>query len=105
MFSESPHLTLFKLMLDQKGVPQEKAYNHTCCRSLPLEMLQVEVIVQDQGQDQGKASEALTSGSKIHRAIKKCGNQDKQYFNVKVKNENKIMMSIYQIDTNKRVIC
>lgn len=51
LFSESPHLTLFKLMLDQKGALQEKAHNHTCCRSLPLEMLQVEVMVQDQGQD------------------------------------------------------
>lgn len=45
-------------------------------------MLKVEVLVGDQGQGQGQASGALTSGSKIHRGAKKLSNQDKQYFNV-----------------------
>lgn len=51
---ESSHLTLFKLVPDQKDTPQEKAHAHSCCGALPLEMLKVEVcVVQDQGEASG----------------------------------------------------
>lgn len=87
---ESSHLTLFKLVPDQKDTPQEKAHAHSCCGALPLEMLKVEVCVV---QDQGEASGHSLLAAKFTGASKKLNNQDKYYLDAKVKNKNKFMMN------------